>query len=579
MLKKLTLENYRGYERHEVDFRDLTIIVGKNNAGKSTLVEALRLLSLVTNKYKNAPYRDVPDWLEIALFNTGISPSLQRMDFSYNNLFFNNLDESTAKITAEFKNNTKVEIYFGGEKKFHAVLFDENGFVCPKIRLNELNLPTINILPQITPLLSDEKLLNPDYVIQNIDSYTSSRHFRNQLKHFREYYKEFKELVESTWDGLRIVEYSGGNMLERTNPYLLVQDAAFATEIGYMGHGLQMWMQTMWFLARCKPNATVILDEPDVYMHADLQRKMVRLLKNQFNQVVIATHSIEIMSEVEPENILVIDRKKEKSIFASDFNGVQKILLNMGSIHNIALARLWSARKILMVEGKDVDLLKRFQNTLFKKSKEPLAGIPSISIGGWGGWSKALGSKIILKNAGNENIVAYCILDSDYHSKDEINLKYKEAKANDVNLKIWEKKEIENYLIVPSAIHRIIKKQSSYSISIKDVEDAIENFAEEMKGDYEDILMDKISLAERQAKRHIEPSTAKKRAKEQLKNEWDNKLSLLSGKSLITKINNWCNEKFNVFINANKLAQELTESEIDNELKIILTKIERKEKF
>ena len=81
MLKKLTIENYRGYEHHEIDFRDLTIIVGKNNAGKSTLIEALRLLSLVTNKYENAPFREVPSWLEIAKRNRGISPSLARIDF------------------------------------------------------------------------------------------------------------------------------------------------------------------------------------------------------------------------------------------------------------------------------------------------------------------------------------------------------------------------------------------------------------------------------------------------------------------------------------------------------------------
>jgi len=339
MLRKIELKNYRGYEEHEIDLRDLTIVVGKNNAGKSTLIEALRLLSLVTNRYKTAPYRRVPSWLEIPTVNSGVSPSLQRIDFSYQNIY-HSYSDPPATITAEFLNKTKVKIYFAGEKKFHAVLFNGKGNVCSRADLKDLDLPTINILPQISPLISDEKVLNEEYVKLNVESPTSSRHFRNQLNYLNQHYKKFKKLIEDTWEGLRILEYYAGNRIEEKNPYLLIQEGVFTTEISMMGHGLQMWMQTMWFLARCNPNSTVILDEPDVYMHADLQRKLIRLLRNEFKQVIIATHSIEIMSEVEPESILVIDRNKPKSIFASDFNAVQKVLLNIGSIHNIALARL-----------------------------------------------------------------------------------------------------------------------------------------------------------------------------------------------------------------------------------------------
>ena len=46
----------------------------------------------------------------------------------------------------------------------------------------------------------------------------------------------------------------------------------------------------------------MILDEPDVYMHPDLQRSLVKIVKNRFKQVIIASHSVEILSEVNPEN-------------------------------------------------------------------------------------------------------------------------------------------------------------------------------------------------------------------------------------------------------------------------------------
>lgn len=439
MLRTITLENYRGYEEHKIEFKDLTIVVGKNNAGKSTLIEALRLISLVTNKYRNAPYRNLPTWTEMPKGYTGVSPSLQKIDFSYDNIFYQ-YRNPPAVITAEFSNNTKVKIYFAGEKKFHAVLFDENNKVCPKSRLGQLELPTINILPQISPLILDEKVLNEEYVRLNVDSATSSRHFRNQLKYLNQHYERFKDLIEQTWDNLRIFEYFPGDVITEKSPYLLIQEGIFTTEIGQMGHGLQMWIQIIWFLSRCKSTSTIILDEPDVYMHADLQRKLIRLLRSDFNQVVIATHSIEIMSEVEPENLLVIDRKKLKSVYTSDFNQVQKTLLNIGSIHNIALARLWSANKFLIVEGKDIDILKRIQNILFERTKEPFDSIPQMAMGGWGGWGRAVGSKLMLKNAGGENIITYCLLDRDYHTEEELKEKLEEANKNQINLKIWDKK-------------------------------------------------------------------------------------------------------------------------------------------
>jgi hypothetical protein len=236
----------------------------------------------------------------------------------------------------------------------------------------------------------------------------------------------------------------------------MVQDYDFVSEVGWMGHGLQMWLQIMWFLARVSESETIILDEPDVYMHPDLQRKLIRFLMGRYKQVIIATHSVEIIAEVEPENILIIDKQKRRSNYANKLPSVQKILNSIGSIHNLQLAKLSTARKLLIVEGKDIDLLKRFQKTLYPNSDEPLDAVPKLSIGGWGGWQFAIGSNMLLKNSVDEDILVYCLFDSDYHTDEEIEERITDAKRLSVELHIWKKKEIENYLLVPSAINRLI---------------------------------------------------------------------------------------------------------------------------
>ena len=66
MLKQITLENYRCFKKSQLTVRDLTVIVGKNNAGKSTAIEAIRIISMATRKYKTANYINPPQSLSLA---------------------------------------------------------------------------------------------------------------------------------------------------------------------------------------------------------------------------------------------------------------------------------------------------------------------------------------------------------------------------------------------------------------------------------------------------------------------------------------------------------------------------------
>ena len=76
MLKSLRIENFRGFDRHSLTFKKLTIIVGQNNAGKSTIVEALRLLSIVVSRYRYLTYHSAPEWTQLPKVDYVISPAV-----------------------------------------------------------------------------------------------------------------------------------------------------------------------------------------------------------------------------------------------------------------------------------------------------------------------------------------------------------------------------------------------------------------------------------------------------------------------------------------------------------------------
>jgi len=50
MLRQLRMQNYRCFDDHTLLLEPNTVIVGRNNAGKSSVIEALRLVGAVVNR-------------------------------------------------------------------------------------------------------------------------------------------------------------------------------------------------------------------------------------------------------------------------------------------------------------------------------------------------------------------------------------------------------------------------------------------------------------------------------------------------------------------------------------------------
>jgi energy-coupling factor transporter ATP-binding protein EcfA2 len=366
MLTKLTLQNFRGFEHHELPLREMTIVVGRNNAGKSTVVEALRLISIIVSRYRRLTFYPGPDWCGAGRVNYGVRPSLRNTEINFDGLFYH-YGDPPGIVTAQFASGESVTVYIADEERIHAVIRDrKRRIIKNREDVRNTQLPSVGIMPQVMPLQKREVVLNEDYVRSAVFSPLAPSHFRNQILVFDDsVFELFIEIVEQTWPGVQIVELTGKNFNPGSQLHLEVRNEDFVGELALMGHGLQMWLQTMWFLALSVRTQTIILDEPDVYMHPDLQRRLIRFLRGRYPQCVITTHSIEILSEVNPEDVLVVDRRNRQSRFADSLPAVQRLVDNVGSIHNLSLARLWRARRLLLVEGDDIPFLKAFQNVLF----------------------------------------------------------------------------------------------------------------------------------------------------------------------------------------------------------------------
>ena len=455
MLKTLRLRNYKCFLDSSIVFKSQTILVGKNNAGKSTLIEALRLVAMAGKKSLNSNFSPALAMYNFPIDYKGIRIDTDKLKIDLRNAIYF-YDETYATVEAVFDDKSKIEVYINTDVAF-AVFFDCTGEnIWKKERIAQCGFNKISIMPQIGPIRENEKILLKDTILNDRETYLSSRHFRNEINYFKkDKYAAFKALAEDTWDGLKLIG------LEQSGEYLslMIQDAYFPCEIGLMGSGLQIWLQIIWFLCKANEANTLIFDEPDIYMHPDLQIKLFRLLQQRNIQIIIATHSVEIISLTEPNYLAYIDKSSREIKYANSSNAAQKIIDDIGGISNLSLLRINLTKKVLFMRANSLEILRAFSAILFPRISPAIDAFPCVTIQGKSQLAEAFGVSRIFQAETSGSIECICILDHDFSSDKEFESAIDSAKKNSLQLIVWQRREIENYLLNPKVIFRTIQSR------------------------------------------------------------------------------------------------------------------------
>lgn len=570
MIKKMTLKNYRCFEDYTINFKDETLIVGENNAGKSTIIEALRIISVTANKlFKNRQYINANDSLNIPKNIRGFNLNLDTYKVDLRSIVYFYKENINAEIIAEFENNVIFKIYLNPECVF-ATIYNKSGENIKSItnakKMNENDLK-VNIMPHLNLIREKEKKLATETIERDQYTYLSSLHFRNEILLYKnDYFLKFKNIAEKIWSGLCIddVEYSYDN----DEVLFWIKDNQFTSELGLMGSGLQMYLQIIWFIAKNSSGATIILDEPDIYLHPNLQKKIFNYIKSMNTQIIIATHSVELISEADFKNVFQIDKTRRIQRYSNGLSNVQNIVEKIGSVQNMSLLRLGLSKKCIFVEGLDMKLLNKFYKILYPEKIEILSDLPIIELGSFTRYEQALGvSKLFYKET-DGNFKCICILDRDYRMENELNRIKKNAEEAHLNLHIWERKELESYLINPNVLYKFIKDNVSYEDFISGLNYALDSFYYE--------LMDQYSNAIHEVDRSKNIQTTNQEARLYIDARWDSldkKLRLINGKNLLSFIIKYMKEEYKVSINKNKILDKFSAEDVDKEIKNVIDSI------
>jgi hypothetical protein len=179
MIKAVRLNNFKAFERFRVTFHGDAYLVGPNNAGKSTIIAALRS---VANMARIASRAGADQSLEVDGF--------EQVGHWFTGAQVGLVDEN---LRHEFHQvETRLKTRFAGGAVLEAVWpVEEDGGFFYVLNSDSVNLmragavrevlPSVGVVPVLAPADHSEELLSEKHIRANLDGRLASRHFRNQL--------------------------------------------------------------------------------------------------------------------------------------------------------------------------------------------------------------------------------------------------------------------------------------------------------------------------------------------------------------------------------------------------------------
>jgi len=305
-----------------------------------------------------------------------------------------------------------------------------------------------------------------------------------------------------------------------------------------------------------------------------MQKKLVNICKERSNQVIIATHAVDIIEESDPDDIISIDKNSNKSRRLSSIDEVQTCITQLGSFQNLKLVHFIRGKTCLFVEGKEFRYLKIFAKKLNFESFAREDGFTVVRIDGFSNWSRLTHISWIFRNTIDEKIKCFVILDRDFHTDQEIDEIVNNLEQKDVKVHIWERKEIENYAIDYDALYRMFTNKFcerhgdvEIPLSSMEFEEKILSIFEEFK---DHVLSQTITnRVENRSDRSIDPYTITRHALAEFENNWQDiefRRKVIPGKDFFAKLNAWSNDEYHITIPVNHTINSLRSEEIEPEV-------------
>lgn len=461
MLTRLTVTNFKRFDKVEIELGNPVIFIGPNNSGKTSALQALALWETGLKRWnEKRKGKTAPGKRPGVTINRRDIVAIPVPDA---NLLWRDLHVRDIKRTGDktSTNNIRIDIIVEGitdDNEWKCGLeFDyanDESFYCRPLRLSEedkgkrMEIPgeaekvQVAYLPPMSGLSANETRLDHGAINVRVGEGRTAEVLRNLCYRIYNEKKDFWDKMVSDINRLfgsriDIPEY----VAERGEIIMRYLEKGIRFDLSSSGRGLQQTLLLLSYMY-ANPGAVLLLDEPDAHLEILRQREMYQHLVNvsgeTSSQVIAASHSEVLLNEAAERDVVIAFVGKPHRINDRG-SQVLKALQDIGYEHYYQAEQTgW----VLYLEGStDLAILRSFAEKL--KHQEALVALERPFVHYVGNHPNEVRKHFHGLREAVPQLVGIAIFD-----------RLDQAMPTDLGAKglTWKRREIENYLCYPESL-------------------------------------------------------------------------------------------------------------------------------
>jgi len=331
-IERLLVEGFKSIKKADLQLKPLNVFIGPNGAGKSNLVKALTMLNRIVNGK-----------LQLFVGKEGGADSILHFGRKHTDKIVLRAESEPNAYKCELVPASPDNLIFGSERCFyqgpeykghgpyeeHAGSGHEESAMQEMSREHQVVRHTLNMMEGWVVYHFHDT--SPKAKVRLTGDVNDNKYFRPDAANLAAFLYWMKERKPTAYKNILSVVRQVAPFLDdfdlhpqALNPDMILLEWSHNNSDQYFGgsslsDGTLRFICLATLLLQPKPPSTIIIDEPELGLHPAAIALLAEMFRSvtagRRTQVLASTQSVTLVNQFEPEDVIVVDRQDEESVF------------------------------------------------------------------------------------------------------------------------------------------------------------------------------------------------------------------------------------------------------------------------